>query len=355
MTHRFFLKKAYWIAKSFQGWCSPNPTVAALVVKNNQIIASGFHLGVGTNHAEYMAIHNAEEPLLGATLYVTLEPCSHKGKTPPCTDLIIQSGIKNIVFAEFDTNQQVRGQGAKVLSAAGINVIHLPTIEISQMYKPYHHWHKTMRPIVILKTAITASGAISRANKMPIQITKQETNLWCHQERYYSDAILTTGNVINYDNPSLNVRLYGYQLNKPLFILDPLLSLPKCCNILQGKRKIIIFHKVEEHSEIYKYWSSHPNVNLKSFRHIPRSEQLNFIIAQIGQIGIQRLWVECGKRLAHELVNQQLIHEWTLILSDMEMDGYALHLDKSLGAMQSIHYHWLNKHDIICQLTPQSK
>jgi diaminohydroxyphosphoribosylaminopyrimidine deaminase/5-amino-6-(5-phosphoribosylamino)uracil reductase len=151
MTHEIYLKQALQLAEIRRGFCAPNPSVGAVVVKNNKVISTGFHFASGAPHAEVDALNKCGDEARGATIYVTLEPCCHWGKTPPCTQLLIDRGIKTVIYGLSDPNPLVAGKGHANLEAANISCEQYTVPEISAFYASYYYWHKTGLPWVTAK------------------------------------------------------------------------------------------------------------------------------------------------------------------------------------------------------------
>ncbi|GHV15330.1 hypothetical protein AGMMS49938_13290 [Fibrobacterales bacterium] len=191
--------------------CRPNPAVGAVVMKNGIAIGEGFTKEVGKDHAEIVAIKNAIANnggnLEGSELFVTLEPCSHFGRTPPCTDTIIKSGIKKVFYGFLDPNPQVEGKGIAKLNEAGIETI-LKTAngKTSDFYESYSWCVKNKTPFVTLKIAQTADGFIAGADKKRLKITGEESQIKLHELRSWCDAVIVGGGTFRTDNPQLTVR-----------------------------------------------------------------------------------------------------------------------------------------------------
>src|SRR5690625_1050476 len=187
---------------------SPNPPVGAVVVKNGEILGFGAHLKAGEAHAEVHALEMAGAKAKGATIYVTLEPCSHHGSTPPCVDLIIERGITRVVVAVLDPNQKVVGSGIAKLKQAGLNVeVGILQKEAEQVNKAFFHYITTQTPFVTVKTAISLDGKTKTATGESKCITGEEARLDVHRYRHVHDAILVGVNTVIADNPSLTTRL----------------------------------------------------------------------------------------------------------------------------------------------------
>ncbi|MEZ5019677.1 MAG: bifunctional diaminohydroxyphosphoribosylaminopyrimidine deaminase/5-amino-6-(5-phosphoribosylamino)uracil reductase RibD [Bacteroidales bacterium] len=211
------MRRALQLAAMAEGQTSPNPMVGAVVVHEKRIIGEGYHLKAGTPHAEVHAVNAVKDRslLASSTIYVTLEPCSHHGKTPPCTDLIISSGIRRVVIGTPDTNPLVGGRGIQRLRQAGIEVVTgVLEEECRHLNRRFFTWHEKKRPYVILKWARSADGFIDLCRKPgdpvePNWITGMAERVLVHRWRAAEDAILAGGGTIRADNPALNVRFWS--------------------------------------------------------------------------------------------------------------------------------------------------
>lgn len=307
--HKEFLLTALTLAITRKGFCSPNPAVGAVLVKNNHIIAEGFHWATGHPHAEREAIEKAGENAKGATLYVTLEPCCHWGKTPPCTDIIISQGIGEVYFSYTDPNPLVRGKTIAILREAGIPCHQLPLAEIQKFYQSYEYWFQTKKPRVTAKLALSLDGKIAQANGVPIKISGPELAQFTHQQRLQSDAILTTARTLNNDNPKLNVRLDDAVIAKSIYIWDRTLSLKDSLNIFNTASELTLFYNPTM-ADMQKLTL----LKNKNIRCIAISDLLE-AIKFIGEDGKHDLWVEAGGQFFNALWEQRLIQRALLYLS----------------------------------------
>ncbi|WP_240788924.1 bifunctional diaminohydroxyphosphoribosylaminopyrimidine deaminase/5-amino-6-(5-phosphoribosylamino)uracil reductase RibD [Psychroserpens sp. NJDZ02] len=225
MTDQFYIQRALQIAKSGLGYTRPNPMVGSVIVVDNTIIGEGFTSQYGGNHAEVNAINSvADQSLLKkATIYVTLEPCSHYGKTPPCSDLIIHHQIPNIVIGCVDDNPEVAGKGIKRLMEAGRNVrVGVLETECKAHHKRFFTFHNKKRPYIILKWAESIDGFIAPKTKdeqKPVWITNSYSRQLVHKWRAEEQAILVGTTTVIKDNPTLNVRDWTGQ-NPTRIVLD---------------------------------------------------------------------------------------------------------------------------------------
>jgi diaminohydroxyphosphoribosylaminopyrimidine deaminase/5-amino-6-(5-phosphoribosylamino)uracil reductase len=294
-------------AKTRRGFCAPNPAVGAVLVNHAQeIIASGFHWAAGHPHAEIEVLTKISSIPSDATLYVTLEPCCHYGRTPPCTEAIIQSGIKQVVYAYRDPNPVVAGKGENILNDAGISCIYFSIPEIDIFYQSYTYWQKTKLPFVTAKMALTLDGKIAGKNSEPITITGETINRHTHYQRKKHDAILTTSKTIIADNPQLNARIDSEVIAKPIYILDSDLSLTPNVKIFKTAKTITLFHKADI-AEMNKQKFLESGVRCVGVEHDSNGLNLHQILQQIGQDGIHDLWIEAGGKCFSSFLNQKLL------------------------------------------------
>ncbi|MFA6888414.1 MAG: bifunctional diaminohydroxyphosphoribosylaminopyrimidine deaminase/5-amino-6-(5-phosphoribosylamino)uracil reductase RibD [Candidatus Woesearchaeota archaeon] len=235
-----YMNRAIVLAQ--QAYPAPNPQVGAVLVKNEKIIAEGFHHAPGEPHAEIMALKDAEKKGIladGATLYVTLEPCCHFGKTPPCIDAIIVAGIKRVVIGCIDQNSLVNGAGVSGFVQAGVTVnIGICGKECETMYNNFFHVQKTKRPYITLKSAITIDGKITTEPRKQTQISSKESQYKVHELRKNHDGILVGIGTVLSDNPQLNCRIPCTKQPRPI-ILDSKLKIPIDAKVLKNKPIII--------------------------------------------------------------------------------------------------------------------
>lgn len=235
----FFLKETLKLVKKGKGRTFPNPMVGAVIVKNNKIIAKGYHRKAGFPHAEVEALRNAKEDMRGATLYVSLEPCSHYGKTPPCVDAIIQAGIQRVVCATQDPNPKVKGNGITLLQKAGINVsVGLLEEEARKLNEAFFTFHEKQRPFIAIKFASSLDGKIATRTFDSKWITNEKARAYARSLRSEYQAILVGVNTVLRDNPHLGVLQKGKK--DPLrIILDSTLKIPLTSNVLRDNNVLI--------------------------------------------------------------------------------------------------------------------
>ncbi|WP_452226517.1 bifunctional diaminohydroxyphosphoribosylaminopyrimidine deaminase/5-amino-6-(5-phosphoribosylamino)uracil reductase RibD [Lacinutrix cladophorae] len=244
--HETYIKRCIQIAKLGLGSTRPNPMVGAVIVHDNTIIGEGYTSAYGGSHAEVNAIHAVgnKSLLQEATLYVTLEPCSHFGKTPPCSDLIISHKIPNVVIGCIDDNPEVAGKGIKKLQDSGCHVtVGVLEKECKEHHKRFFTFHNKKRPYIILKWAETTNGFIApktKSENKPVWITNKTSRQLVHKWRAEEQAILVGTNTVILDNPSLTVRDYTGQ-NPIRVVLDRNNLLSKEYAVFNNDAETIIF------------------------------------------------------------------------------------------------------------------
>ncbi len=332
-NHKVFLLQALTCAKNREGFCAPNPAVGAVVVKDNQVIATGYHFGAGFPHAEVEALNKAGDNASGATLYITLEPCCHFGRTPPCTDRILKAGIKAVYFGFTDPNPAVCGKGSEILNQAGIICQKITLPEIDLFYTPYAYWTKNIRPFVTAKLAMSADFKIAGENKQTVRITGTECEKLTHEYRKKSDAILTGINSIVLDNPNLNCRLNNEIISKPIYILDSHAKLPLDFKIWTTGKSITVFYSDSaEKSAVEKLTQQGARCIL-----VPKNKfglDLAIILKQIGADGFQTLLIEAGAICFNSFLKQNLLNQVLIYISPTLLGekAYSAGVDlKALG------------------------
>ena len=242
------MSRCIQLAKNGLGTTYPNPLVGSVIVRENKIIGEGWHFKSGMPHAEVNAIADVMETnlLKDATIYVSLEPCSHFGKTPPCADLIIEKGIKKVVIGSTDPNPKVAGRGIKKLMEAGCEVIvGVLENECNELNKRFFTFHRKKRPYIFLKWAETADGFIApkneeRKEKKPFWITNAFSRQFAHKMRAEEMAILVGTNTVLQDNPSLTVRDWNGE-NPIRVVIDRNLKIPQDFSVFDGNAETIVF------------------------------------------------------------------------------------------------------------------
>lgn len=237
MAEEQFMKRAIELAKQGAGWTAPNPLVGAVVVKNGRVIGEGYHRKYGELHAERNALAACSEDSAGATLYVTLEPCCHYGKTPPCTEIIIEKKIAKVVIGSRDPNPKVAGKGARILREHGIEVVEDYMREACDALNPvFFHYITTKTPYVVLKFAMTLDGKIATRTGASKWITGEAARNHVHQLRGRYAGILAGIGTVLADDPMLNCRIDG--AHQPLrIILDSHLRIPMGSRLVRSAKE----------------------------------------------------------------------------------------------------------------------
>lgn len=237
MAEEQFMKRAIELAKQGAGWTAPNPLVGAVVVKNGRVIGEGYHRKYGELHAERNALAACSEDPAGATLYVTLEPCCHYGKTPPCTEIIIEKKIAKVVIGSRDPNPKVAGKGARILREHGIEVVEDYMREVCDALNPvFFHYITTKTPYVVLKFAMTLDGKIATRTGASKWITGEAARNHVHQLRGRYAGILAGIGTVLADDPMLNCRIEG--AHQPLrIILDSHLRIPMGSRLVRSAKE----------------------------------------------------------------------------------------------------------------------
>ena len=310
--HTIFIQLALNLAA--KGWplVMPNPLVGCVIVKENEIVAEGYHHKYGEAHAEVNAINNLSSSInpKDCILYVNLEPCSHQGKTPPCADLIISKGFKMVVIANSDPNPLVAGKGIEKLKAAGIEVVTgIMEKEGAELNKRFFNFYINKRPYYILKWAQTADGFISRLpvpqNSTENRIGDEEQQLQVHKMRSEEMAIMVGKNTVLADNPYLTTRLV--QGKNPIRIfIDRNLEVPQTFNIYNKEAKTIVFNDLKQDE----------NANVKWIKIDFSGNVLKQISDCLYQLNIQSVIVEGGAFLLNDFIKQGLYNETKVFVNE---------------------------------------
>lgn len=295
------------IAKNGIGTARPNPSVGAVIVYQNKIIGEGFTSPHGENHAEVNAINAVENKSLlkEATIFVTLEPCSHFGKTPPCADLIVKHQLKQVVIGCLDSNSLVAGKGVSHLENAGINVIvGVLEKECRMHHKRFFKVQENKRPYIILKWAETKDGFVAPISKneiKPIFISNTYSQQLVHKLRSVEHAILVGTNTVLADNPKLNIRSWSGE-NPVRVVLDNTLRIPKNSNILDGSAKTIVITATRDKNIV-------SSKNL-IFEEIDFSKNIAKQVCEVlSKYHIQSLIVEGGTQTLQTFIDEKLWDE----------------------------------------------
>ena len=299
----FWMQRALDLAIMGSGFVAPNPLVGCVIVKDEIIIGEGYHQNYGEAHAEVNAVHSLVNPseIIGATVYVNLEPCSHHGKTPPCADLLIKNRARRVVICNMDPNPIVAGEGIAKLKAAGIEVeVGLLAEKGEELNRKFFHFQREKKPFITLKYACSQDHFIAKVNGEPISFSNSESQQLVHKMRTENQAILIGIQTAIADNPSLNVRYW--QGNSPVrIIIDPSNRLPKDLKLVQDQEPLLVFTKLHSETIGNKKWIAVGNKNPQEF--------LESILDYCYQNNIQSIMVEGGTRTANQFLTAGLINE----------------------------------------------
>lgn len=299
MTDTEYMQRAVELAKKGIGFVNPNPLVGAVIVKNGRIIGEGWHERYGQPHAERNALKNCSESPENADIYVTLEPCCHHGKNPPCTEALIQAGIQKVYTGSDDPNPLVAGKGIQQLRDAGIEVITgVCKSECDQLNRIFFHYITTKTPYCMMKIAMTADGKTATRTGESQWITGESSRYHVHEIRKQFSAIMCGIGTVIADDPSLTCRIENP--SHPIRIIcDTNLNIPEKCNILRTAKEIptIIATSSYDDSKMQKIQDSGAQV-----LQIPAYEghiNLKLLMQKLGEQGIDSVLLEGGANL-HE-------------------------------------------------------
>jgi len=289
----------------------PNPRVGCVIARDGRVIGEGWHVRAGEAHAEVSALRAAGPQARGATVYVTMEPCSHTGRTPPCADALIAAGVTRIVCGTADPNPKVAGAGVERLRAAGIDVsVGLLGEQARDLNPGFFARHERGRPWVRLKLAMSVDGRTAPAAGGQLWISSEASRADVQTWRARSGAILTGAGTVRTDNPRLDVRLaYGPWVRQPLrVLLDPSLSCTTVAKIFQGEGALV-FAAMDAPAR------SGDGRRVERVARAAGGLDLRTVIARLTELEVNELWVECGPRLAGAFVLARLVDELVLYVA----------------------------------------
>ena len=309
MSDSEYMKLAIELAQKGAGYVNPNPMVGAVIVKDNHIIGQGYHKFFGGPHAERNALKNCRESPVGATLYVTLEPCCHYGKTPPCTDAIINSGITRVVIGSLDCNPVVSGKGVKILEENNIQVtVGILEDECHHLIKIFRKYITKHTPYVFMKYAMTMDGKIATKTKQAKWITGEEARKQVHQLRHNVSAIMVGVNTVIQDNPLLTCRLEEGK-NPIRIICDTHLRTPLTSKIVETandiRTYIVTSSSDESKIDLYRRHGCEIIFIKKKTNHI----DLLSLLQYLGNMQIDSLLLEGGSLLNWNALKQRIVDE----------------------------------------------
>lgn len=314
MAEEQFMKRAIELAKQGAGWTAPNPLVGAVVVKNGRVIGEGYHRKYGELHAERNALAACTEDPAGATLYVTLEPCCHYGKTPPCTEIIIEKKIAKVVIGSRDPNPKVAGKGARILREHGIEVVEDYMREACDALNPvFFHYIATKTPYVVLKFAMTLDGKIATRTGASKWITGEAARNHVHQLRGRYAGILAGIGTVLADDPMLNCRIDG--AHQPLrIILDSHLRIPMGSRLVRSAKEypllIVCNESIRDREEGASRIQKLEEAGAKVWT-LPEKNghpDLNVLMQRLGEEKIDSVLIEGGGTVNEAALKAHIVH-----------------------------------------------
>ncbi|MBQ7232057.1 MAG: bifunctional diaminohydroxyphosphoribosylaminopyrimidine deaminase/5-amino-6-(5-phosphoribosylamino)uracil reductase RibD [Bacillales bacterium] len=309
MTDEQYMEYALNLAKKGEGHVAPNPMVGAVIVKNGRIIGEGYHEKYGEAHAEVNAIQRATEAVEGATIYVTLEPCAHYGKTPPCAQLLIDSKIKRVVIGCLDPNRLVGGQGVQMLKEAGLSVtVGVLQNECEKINEIFMHYITQKQPFVIMKTAMTLDGKIASVTGDSKWITGSKAREQVHKLRHRVSGIMVGIETVLVDNPFLSCRIPG-GVHPIRLIVDSKLRVPLDANVLnnQEQQKTIVATTNLCDKNKQKALEE-KGIEVVCFPHQEGQVNLKTWICWLGERKIDSILLEGGSTLNFSMLKEGLVH-----------------------------------------------
>ncbi|MCH5209854.1 MAG: bifunctional diaminohydroxyphosphoribosylaminopyrimidine deaminase/5-amino-6-(5-phosphoribosylamino)uracil reductase RibD [Oscillospiraceae bacterium] len=310
-----YMRRAIELAKKGTGFVNPNPLVGAVIVKNNKIIGEGFHAKYGEIHAERDAIRNLTESADGADIYVTLEPCCHHGKNPPCTDAIIASGIKRVFMGSPDPNPLVAGKGIEILRSHGIEVIeNVLRDECDALNDIFFHYITTKTPYVILKAAISADGKIAAAGGDSKWITNEKSRAHTHETRKLAAAILVGVDTIIADDPMLNCRADN-PAHPIRIICDSHLRTPLNSKIVSTAKDIPTYIAYTDIDTDKIHALEALGVHLINTPEKDGHTDLSELMKSLGAMGIDSVLIEGGGRIHASALNTGIVNKVQIYLA----------------------------------------
>ena len=316
-NHRNYLNLAFEAAKINLGKTSENPSVGCVVVKNDSVISSTFTSVGGRPHAEFNAFKKKNK-INNANIYLTMEPCTHYGKTPPCVDIIARKKIKNVFYAFEDPDARTFKKAKKILNNKGISCKLIKSKDYSNFYKGYYINKKSEIPYITAKIALSKDYlTINKKNKWITNIFSRKT---VHLLRYKYDCILSTSKSVNYDNSLLNCRIKGLNNKKPdLFIIDLKLKLKK--KLLLNKylkiRKTFLITRITNSRRALEYKKL--GYKFVFINKLEDKNDFNLLYKKIYKIGYSRMLVEAGLTFLNSLIKNRMIHDLYIFRSKKKL------------------------------------
>lgn len=321
MTDRDYMQRAIELARKGMGWTNPNPMVGAVIVKDGRVIGEGYHARCGELHAERNAIASLKESAEGATIYVTLEPCCHHGKTPPCTDAILEQKIARVVIGSRDPNPKVAGKGAAILRNAGVQVEEdFMREECDRLNPVFFHYITTGMPYVVMKYAMTADGKIATKTGASKWITGETAREEVQQMRSRYMGIMAGIGTVLADDPMLNVRIEGKR-NPVRIICDSNLRLPpdsRICRTAKQYPTIVACGRADVQK---KQELAAMGVQVVSCPDEQGKVDLRKLMEYLGSQGIDSILLEGGGILNDSALRAGIVHKLEVFIAPKLFGG----------------------------------
>lgn len=317
-----FMKMAIELAKKGKGKVNPNPLVGAVIVKNGEIIGQGYHSKYGGNHAEIEAINNATDDVKGATIYVTLEPCFHYGKTPPCVDKLISSGISKVVIGHLDPNPLVSGKSIEKLKSLGIEVkVGVLEEECLKLNEVFIKYIKTKLPFVVLKSGVSLDGKIATKTGESKWITGAASRAKVNELRNELRGIMVGVNTVIIDDPTLNCNIHGGR-NPIRIILDSNLRIPLDSKILKTAYKYETIIATTKNIDLNKKaLVEELKAKVITIDSINNKVDLNKLMIKLGEMKIDSILLEGGGEVNYSALEAGIIDKLMLFMAPVIIGG----------------------------------
>ncbi len=312
-----FMERAIELAKKGAGYVSTNPMVGAVIVKNGSIIGEGYHKGYGLAHAEVNAFENCRESPVGAEMYVTLEPCSHYGKTPPCAERIVKEGIAKVYVGTLDTNPKVSGKGIEILRNAGIEVITgVMEKECRDINPIFFKYIEQRMPYVVLKSAMTLDGKIASYTGDSKWVTREDSRRAVQTMRHQLKGIMAGIGTVLADDPFLNCRIEG-GIDPIKIIVDSRLRIPLEANVLKGECIIATAEGCPESKKEQLIKMGVTVIETKGREHVDLKE----LMKRLGEMKIDSILLEGGGTLNSSMLSAGLVDKAVFFIAPKIIGG----------------------------------
>ncbi len=320
-----YMKRAISLAKRGAGWVNPNPLVGALLVKDDCVIGEGYHEFFGGDHAEVNALRGISPDLAeGSTLYVTLEPCAHVGKTPPCSKLIAEKKIARVVIGMTDPNPLVNGKGVAFLQSAGIKTeVGLMEPQVTELNEHFIKYITTQLPFVLLKTAMTLDGKIATVTNASRWITGEQSRKMVHLLRQHLGAVMVGVNTVEYDDPLLNIRLKGTWKNPLKVIADTKGRIPLEAKVLVNDPQLTIIATTEQADSHKLKQIERTGAQLLICPLKNGMVDLGFVMRSLGTMGIDSVMIEGGSTLAFSALDEGVVDKVVNFIAPKILGGHS--------------------------------